>query len=224
MDFEPISHKTSPVPLTLVMKVCKKCGETKRLEEFYPNKEVKDGREGACKECRIKRMKERSQEPEVKVRVRKRARTSEAKAQKKIYMKEYNQRPEVKDRDKERHRSPAGKAQTRKRRKERYINDSVYRFTCCMRARINLGLKGYSKSKRTEWFLSCTFGEAMDFLEKKFRPPMTRANMGEVWEVDHIRPICSFDLSDPEQVKVCFHYTNLQPLFIGENRSKGGKY
>ena len=53
---------------------------------------------------------------------------------------------------------------------------------------------------------------------------MTRENYGEVWEVDHIRPICSFDLSDPEQVKACFHHSNLQPLFIEENRSKGGRH
>jgi hypothetical protein len=59
-------------------------------------------------------------------------------------------------------------------------------------------------------------------------------NHGIIWEIDHIKPCASFDLSDIEQQKQCFHYTNLQPLFkttdIAEsfgydeagNRNKGG--
>ena len=45
-------------------------------------------------------------------------------------------------------------------------------------------------------------------------------NYGE-WEIDHIRPICSFDLTDMEQMKQCFHYTNMQPLWRVDNQSKG---
>jgi len=33
------------------MKACKKCNETKPLEEFYPHRKNRDGRCGACKEC-----------------------------------------------------------------------------------------------------------------------------------------------------------------------------
>jgi hypothetical protein len=102
--------------------------------------------------------------------------------------------------------------------------DSVQKYKADPELAINLGLKGQSKSKKTERFLGCTFEETMVYLEKSFRPPMTRENMGKIWHVDHIRPVCSFDLSDPEQVKACFHYTNLQPLFVEENLKKSGKY
>jgi hypothetical protein len=37
------------------------------------------------------------------------------------------------------------------------------------------------------------------------------------WHIDHIRPISSFDLSDPAQQKECFHYSNLQPLWAIDN-------
>jgi hypothetical protein len=37
------------------------------------------------------------------------------------------------------------------------------------------------------------------------------------WELDHIMPISSFDLSDEEEVKKCFHWSNLQPLSWQDN-------
>jgi hypothetical protein len=52
---------------------------------------------------------------------------------------------------------------------------------------------------------------------------MSWNNHGSYWEIDHIKPCSSFDLTDIEQQKQCFHYTNLQPLTIYENRSKYNK-
>lgn len=39
------------------------------------------------------------------------------------------------------------------------------------------------------------------------------------WHIDHIKPVRDFDLTDPEQVKKCFHYTNLRPRPHHLNRS-----
>jgi hypothetical protein len=45
-------------------------------------------------------------------------------------------------------------------------------------------------------------------------------------KVDHVvYKICnSFDLFDIEQQKICFHYTNLQPLWAKDNLTKGNEY
>jgi hypothetical protein len=51
---------------------------------------------------------------------------------------------------------------------------------------------------------------------------MTRENHG-IWHIDHITPCTAFDLTDPEQQKKCFHYTNLQPLWASDNIRKGNK-
>ena len=43
-------------------------------------------------------------------------------------------------------------------------------------------------------------------------------------ELDHVRPLSSFDLTNTEQLKEAAHYTNIQPLLKSDNRSKGSKY
>ena len=49
-------------------------------------------------------------------------------------------------------------------------------------------------------------------LESKFESWMTKENYG-LWHVDHIKPCAKFDLTCEEQQRICFHYTNLQPLY-----------
>ena len=59
-------------------------------------------------------------------------------------------------------------------------------------------------------------------LESLFLPGMGWHNRSE-WHIDHKRPCASFDLTDSEQQKQCFHYTNLQPLWWRDNLSKAAK-
>ncbi len=44
------------------------------------------------------------------------------------------------------------------------------------------------------------------------------------YHIDHIRPLCSFDLTDTEQVKEAFAPENHQWLTIKQNLKKGGKW
>ena len=60
-------------------------------------------------------------------------------------------------------------------------------------------------------------------LEKQFKPGMTLDNYGE-WHIDHIKPITKFDLKNENELRKCFHYKNLQPLWAIENIKKGDKY
>ena len=40
------------------------------------------------------------------------------------------------------------------------------------------------------------------------------------WHIDHIVSCWRFDLTDPEQQKQCFHFSNMQPLWREENMAK----
>ena len=107
---------------------------------------------------------------------------------------------------------------------QKYLNrrktDSNFKLLTILRTRIVDVLRGHSKSDTTINILGCTIEELWIHLESKFTEGMTRENHGK-WHVDHIMPCASFDLTDPEQQKKCFHYTNLQPLWALDNIKKG---
>jgi Uri superfamily endonuclease len=91
--------------------------------------------------------------------------------------------------------------------------------------RIRKALKaGYgNKSKSCFHYIGCSVPHLRQHLEAQFTDGMTWDNHGE-WHIDHIKPCASFDLTDAEQQRECFNYTNLQPLWAVDNLTKGAKY
>jgi hypothetical protein len=73
-------------------------------------------------------------------------------------------------------------------------------------------------------FLGCNIIQFIKHIENQFTEEMNWDNHGTVWELDHKKPISSFKLSNLEEQKLCFHYTNLQPLIKMDNRVKLNKY
>ena len=111
-----------------------------------------------------------------------------------------------------------------KRLKERRETDINYKLTELFRFRLRREIKkcGTTKVGKYSELLGCTIEEMRTYLESLFLEGMSWDNHG-VWHIDHIKPCCSFDLVDPEQQKICFHYKNLQPLWAIDNIKKGGK-
>lgn len=78
------------------------------------------------------------------------------------------------------------------------------------------------KHANTMSIIGCSIEFLKTYLEAKFLPGMSWENYGRYgWHVDHIWPCASFDLTDPEQQKICFGYQNLQPLWEVDNLRKG---
>lgn len=107
---------------------------------------------------------------------------------------------------------------------KKYHNDINYKLKILLRGRVNSVIKNNKKADHSLTLLGCTVQELKDHLESKFTDGMTWENYGKFgWHVDHIIPCASFDLSIPENQKICFHYTNLQPMWWRENIVKGKK-
>jgi hypothetical protein len=100
--------------------------------------------------------------------------------------------------------------------------DPIFRMQIFLRARISRVLQGKTKSAASMKLIGCTPEFLRGYMEAQFQPGMNWENYGS-WHVDHKKPCCGFDLTQPDQQRVCFHYSNLQPLWAKQNLSKGGK-
>ena len=125
--------------------------------------------------------------------------------------KEYSKRPEV-------------KANRRKKSKRDYHNNIQYKLTTLIRSRLRFAIKNKSKQGSAIKNLGCSVDELKTYLENKFQEGMTWDNWSsDGWHLDHIKPLCHFNLEDPKQLAEACHYTNLQPLWSYDNISKGNK-
>ncbi len=107
---------------------------------------------------------------------------------------------------------------------KRLATDPTFKILYYMRRRLHLALFWKVKSAHTLELLGCTVEELCAHLEAQFQPGMTWDNYGFYgWHIDHIIPCAAFDLSDPEQQRACFHWSNLQPLWAIDNLSKGAR-
>ncbi len=103
-------------------------------------------------------------------------------------------------------------------------DDVIYRIVDNLSKRLNIELhKNNVKKKSTHLeLIGCSYDKLKEYLSTKFTDGMTFDNY-TFWEIDHITPISSFDLTNESEVKVCFNYKNLQPLWLKDNRSKSNK-
>ena len=124
------------------------------------------------------------------------------------------------------------KEKINKRRKERRQTDNNYRILHSLRTRIGQALKRDNafKNKRSLEYFNCTVEDFYHYIERLFTDEMNWDNQGKKaddkrgWELDHRRPCASFDFTDEEQIHMCFHYTNYQPLWARDNNSKSDKF
>jgi hypothetical protein len=116
------------------------------------------------------------------------------------------------------------KEQISEKQKQRYHTDPQFKLAQLLRRRLRGALKGNFKRGSAVRDLGCSIDELWVHLESMFTEGMTRENHGTYWEIDHIRPLASFDLADKEQLLQAVYYTNLQPLTVEDNRRKRAKY
>ena len=102
----------------------------------------------------------------------------------------------------------------------RYKKDVNFRLICKTRSRIRQSLQGKTKSSRTKDILGIDIDTYEKWLEFQFTPEMNWSNT----EVDHVKPICMFDVSKDEKLREAFSWKYTQPLLIHEHQKKGSKF
>ena len=200
------------------MKKCCKCKQEKEIANFCKNNRYKDGRHDTCKQCRKlynSQNKDKIKDYETEWRLKN-----------PNYFKEWrNNNPELykalyvagnakKTKEQIAIHNNSSKYYKSEWSKNKYKNDPEFKLSQLLRIRLIDALKGKAnKIQSTISLLGCSVDECKQYLEQQFKPEMNWGNHGIVWEIDHIVACSNFNLTDIEQQKQCFHYTNLQPLF-----------
>ena len=108
------------------------------------------------------------------------------------------------------------------RRKELDLN---FKLACNLRSRTSSVFKSQNirKTNKTFDLLGCSHSFFKNWIIQQLYGKMTVENYGSVWQIDHCLPIVSFNLLDENEMKKCFNWINLRPMYCSENISKGDK-
>jgi hypothetical protein len=195
------------------MKTCTVCHIPKPLSEFSKHKGYHDGVRSDCKSCHNANNK--------------RFRDSEKGKQyhkDKISTWQKSNLERMKEKKKRYNSKPTSKLKANEYLRKRRISSPEFRIECAARCRVREVLRNNRISHSTMKLIGCSRDELVTHLSALFKPGMTLQNHGlHGWHIDHIIPCVKFDLTDVNQLKQCFHYTNLQPLWCNKNWDKGIK-
>ncbi|AHA46059.1 putative prophage protein [Insectomime virus] len=184
-------------------KVCRGCDKELEISCFFKDKTKKTGHSSRCKACS-------SSNKESLKKAREKYLKSEKGVQRRA---EYREKTKDTKREK-----------TREWIKKKRKTDPAFRIKMCLRSRVNRSIQRGTKTAPTLELLGCTILELKEHISKQLPEGIFWEDHGKKFEIDHIVPVSAFDLLDPVQQRVCFHYTNLQPLSRKENLKKGAKF
>ncbi len=226
-----------------MLKFCPTCNENKNLLDFNKNKTRKDGHQRECRECchnHHNKHYHNKKSPKLKENLKEGYKICTCCKQELLlcnFNKQKNGRFGVSGECKKclfnRNkiwREVKGKEYERNWTKSQRQNNPQWKIKTLLRGRYLDALKRHTsggkvnKTHSAIELLGCDIEFYKQYLEQQFLPDMNWKNHGKIWEIDHIKPCASFDLTDSTQQKECFHYLNTQPLYSSDNRSKGSKY
>jgi hypothetical protein len=105
--------------------------------------------------------------------------------------------------------------------KEKRISNLNFKIGQILRSKIHKMLKN-QKTSYTK-YIGCDIEWFKKWIEFRFDENMNWNNFGSYWQIDHILPMSLFDFTKDNNIMICFHWTNLQPLESTENRQKSNK-
>jgi len=186
-------------------KKCRKCS-------VELNSENKVNKQNLCRPCNSKLCKEYKQNNKKLISNYNKEYKSVHKEEIKIYNHDYNleNREAIQKRQNIQHR----------KRRETDVNFRLA-HSCRNRIRNLLVNDNITKgSLKTFELIGCNVNFLKDWLQSNFKEGMTLDNYGQYWHIDHVIPCSLFNLENNDELKICCHWTNLQPMEAKANLSK----
>jgi hypothetical protein len=92
-----------------------------------------------------------------------------------------------------------------------------YRIKKSLAARLRNVL---DKADTTMNYIGCNIQYFREWLEYNFTEEMNWDNYGSLWSIDHVIPVCKFDLTVEEEKFKCWNWSNMMPVTVKYNSSK----
>lgn len=206
-------------------KTCTKCGETKDLSEYYPQKTGRFGVTSRCKPCCSALAAEYYEDNKDAVLERNSRWLEENKDKHRAIMGSWYKKNKARARannQRWKDENPERVKELSREAGRRRSKDKRYRFDCAVKTGVRRGLlKGSKFGRRTFDLLGYTADDLRAHLERQFSPGMTWENHGE-WHIDHIIPLSAHNYETPDDLdfKRAWALENLQPLWAFDNMSK----
>ena len=202
------------------MKTCTKCKEEKDLAEFNRDKKKTDGLQSWCKCCKKAYYKiwgDNNRDSRKKYMAKWTSKNKE-------HIRQYNKENAQMRRDCFNRWRKDNLTHINNYKIKRRKENPHHRLIDNLRTGLKRALTGGSKSQPTLDYLGCSADDFKKHMVKQFTEGMTIDNYGvDGWVIDHIIPVSSFDHGDDEQVKICWHHSNMQPLWDIDNKIKSDK-
>ena len=77
-----------------------------------------------------------------------------------------------------------------------------------------------TKQSSTKEILGIDVDTYRKWIEFQFTPEMNWEN----FEIDHVKPICKFDVTKDDELREAFNWKNTQPLLKQDHQQKGSKF
>lgn len=103
-------------------------------------------------------------------------------------------------------------------KKERETNMN-YRIKKSLAARLRAVLTK-DNDNTTMDYIGCNIQYFREWLEYNFTTEMNWENYGSLWSIDHIIPVCKFDLTNEIQKFQCWNWSNMMATPVKYNSSK----
>jgi hypothetical protein len=92
-----------------------------------------------------------------------------------------------------------------------------YRIKKSLAARLRNVL---NKETTTMNYIGCNIQYLREWFEFNFTEEMNWDNYGSYWSIDHIIPVCKFDLTNEDEKLKCWNWSNMMPVTVYYNSSK----
>lgn len=104
----------------------------------------------------------------------------------------------------------------------RYKNDHNFKAQRILRLQVTRLIKTarLEKTTSTETIVGYSSEQFKNNIESKFEAGMNWDNYGNVWQIDHVKPVALFDMTNLDCLKRVNSLDNLVPMFIDKHRSK----